>query len=742
MATANYNIDLTGEWEFHLGELKIKKELGTDDYHIIAEAGGALHKYDTEAAKWTKVTLPHDWLSHLPYDKKASAMNGYKRREVAWYRKKFTTDGSEIESATLIFEGILGDSEVFVNGISAKRNFSGYNNFSVEIGEYLLAGEQNEIVVRVDGSHIEGWFYEGAGIYRPCRIELRERTRFSKENCFIRTEIKEGTPHLLADIAVVNPDCASVKITLLDATGGTVAEYEVAAEELISFDKIINGAKLWSIKNPYLYTLICKLKCANKPIDSFECEVGFRSLALVKDKGLYLNSERIMINGICSHQDHAGVGAALTAELIEYRINKLKALGINAYRTSHNAPSEELLRICDRLGMLVMVENRNFSLSDSAVTELKALIKLSRNHPSVVFYSLFNEEPWQADLRGYRIAKKMREVILSLDNTRFVTAAQNAGVLARVNAADSLDIIGMNYKLSEYEACHQRQPDKLILGTENCPTFATRGIYKTDRKKRVFSSYGDDYADWFSESIDQTMSVRKYPYVIGCFIWCGFEHKGEPVPYDWPSVYSHWGMCDSCGFEKDTAYLLRAYYSDKLSVHLLPHWNNKSGETVDVRAFTNAEEAELFLNGRSLGKRRVELCRASWQVCFEPGELTVRVKRGEEEKSYTVSTHGKAHKIVIEDCTPRRSNPTSRIVNLKIVDETGTLVSNFNKKLSFSLEGGKILGVGNGDPNSHHDEKASSIRAFFGRAQVILSADTKALTVRCKNMVSEEIFYE
>ena len=237
-------------------------------------------------------------------------------------------------------------------------------------------------------------------------------------------------------------------------------------------------------------------------------------------------------------------------------------------------------------------------------------------------------------------------------------------------------------------------------------------------------------------------TVNKYPFVIGCFVWCGFEHKGEPVPYAWPSVYSHWGMCDSCGFEKDTAYLLGAYYSEALRVHLLPHWNHKAGDVIPVCAFTNGEWAELFLNGRSLGRAEVKLCRAQWRVRFEPGELTVRVTRAGETKSYTVRTHHAAHKIVIEDESPSRENLTSRIINLKIVDNMGTLVGNFDKKLKMELRGGKILGVGNGNPNSHHDEKANSIRAFHGRAQIIVSADTASLAVKCGNMISRIDFYE
>ena len=435
------------------------------------------------------------------------------------------------------------------------------------------------------------------------------------------------------------------------------------------------------------------------------------------------------------------MGASVTREINEYRIKKLKALSVNAYRTAHNAPPEDFLDLCDKLGMLVMVENRTFSVSKEALSELESLVKAARNHPCVFLYSLFNEEPWQNGERGMRIAKKMRELIRSLDATRPVTAAQNSGILEKNNASDALDVIGVNYNLKNYEECHRRNPEKAMLGTENCPTFATRGIYETDRDKKIFSSYGDDYADWFSESIDETMEAAlKYPFLIGTFAWCGFEHRGEPVPCTWPSVTSHWGFTDLCGFEKDTAYLLKAYYSDELCVHLLPHWNFSDGEEVRVTAFTNADEAELYLNGKTLGKCKVKKCRAEWKVPFEKGSLSIKARRGAEEIYDEIRTSKEAKILNIEEVVSSARTPTSRIINVKITDISGTLVYNYCKNIEISLDGGKIIGVGNGNPNSHHRERESFVPAFMGRAQIIVSKDAKSISLRSENLSATHTF--
>jgi beta-galactosidase len=369
--------------------------------------------------------------------------------------------------------------------------------------------------------------------------------------------------------------------------------------------------------------------------------------------------------------------------------------------------------------------------------QIDALVKLSRNHPSVFLYGMFNEEPWQESVRGKRIAGKMRARVKALDDTRAVTAAQNGGMLMRENASDSLDVIGVNYNLASYEECHRRSPDKVILGTENSVMFATRGMYATDREKQVFADNGYEKPGDFSEPIFETMEcVEKYPFVAGCFNWSGFDHRGEPNPYEYPSVYSHWGLTDTCGFDKNISYLLRAWYLEKPYVRLSQGWNFAEGEVVRVSAFTNCETAELFLNGKSLGEKTVERRRAEWEVPFTAGVLRVVVQKEGIQVCDEIKTAGKAVRLVCEDVTPETAQKTSKIVNVSVVDEGGTLVHDCNQTVYFTLAKGKVLGVGNGNPNGHQADCANFVPLFNSRAQVIVDGETCGLTISCDGLES------
>ena len=736
MESANYDLQLRKGWKFHTGEIKRLEKIGIGLSHETCQAGGAVRELDLsgQQTKWSEVDLPHDWLTEQPFDRTADPAGGYKKRGTGWYYLSFQLPDSRIERARLVFEGVLGKSTVYVNGVTAARNFSGYNRFSCEIGDYLLPGGENTIALHVDARRWEGWWYEGAGLYRPVYIEFRGNVSFDGEKCFLRT-VKSGTGFSVVPQLRINgaesENGVTVAACLKDAAGKVIARCDAAAKPVTQMDLPVEKPELWSPEAPCLYTLFCELRKDGKRIDSFCKPVGLRTVRWEKEKGMLLNDEPCRIKGICCHQDHGGVGAALTKEIMEYRLSRLKELGVNAYRCAHHPPSESFLELCDRMGMLVMVENRHFSVSEDVLEQLDSMVYVSRNHPSVFLYSLFNEEPWQKEERGRRIASKMRQRIMSLDDTRAITGAQNGGVLEKRNASDALDVIGINYFLGDYEAAHRRTPDKVILGTENCPTYATRGVYITDREKQIYANYGDEWGS-FSESLEETMeAVLRKSYVAGCFAWCGFDHRGEPTPYGWPSVKSHWGFCDDCGFPKDTAYLLASWYREALSVHLLPHWNWKKGEQVRVCAYTNGQSVELFLNEKSLGEKTVCRNRVEWEVPFEKGTLRAVARRGGAEVYDEVHTPKKEAALLVEDVTPQRPDIAARIVNISAVDEAGVTVPDFCGLARFTLRGGRILGIGNGDPNDHHREKASFIKLFHGRAQIIVSADTEQLTVRC-----------
>ncbi len=720
MEWANYNLELKTGWKFHLGQMKSAQNMEIWQYHATSKTGGALQHLDFygEEKGWDEVTLPHDWMTGLSITKEGDPGNGYKERSVGWYYLKFSLSKAPIQDAELIFDGVLGQSTVYVNGVVAVRNFSGYNRFSCQVGDYLLPGEENEIAVFVDARRWEGWWYEGAGIYRPVTLCFRQATHFEPSKCFVRGEENRK---VVATLGIAEPQQAEVVVSLRHPDGRVISKQRVEAKEQTEFQILTENPKLWSPEEPNLYCLECELVQEKQVVDTFTASVGFRQIEWIAERGMLLNGIHTPIKGICCHQDHAGVGAAVTKGLMEYRIDCLKKMEVNAYRCAHHAPSEELLEICDRKGMLVMAENRHFSASEEVLGQLDSLVTVCRNHPCIFLYSLFNEEPWQKEERGRRIAEKMRKRILNLDTTRAVTGAQNGGILEQSNASDVLDVIGVNYFLKEYEEAHKRTPHKVMIGTENCPTYATRGVYQSDPEKQIFSCYGEEWPDYFSESLTETMeTIFETPYVAGCFVWSGFDYRGEPTPYGYPSVLSHWGFSDACGFPKDTAYLLGGWYRKELFAHLLPHWNWKEGMKVRVCAFTNGEEAELFLNGRSLGKKAVVQKQAEWEVLFEEGALSVTVTRGAESATDLVQTAGTSRKILLEDVTP---DSEIHVVNVRITDERGVLVPDCSELIACVVKNGRVLGVGNGDPNSHHRDTDTQIPLFHGRAQVIVTGE-------------------
>ncbi len=575
MNVANYDLQLDRGWHFYLGAAERFREHMLYVYDA-SKAGGRLGNKDVFLNKniWTEVNVPHDWMMSLHVDPTSIMANGFKQRGEGWYYVKFVLPDTDIERARLVFEGVLGETVVYVNGTIAARNSSGYNRFTCEIASYLTPGEENMIALHVDTTTWEAWSYEGAGLYRPVYIEFRENTLLVTYDCFVRSRKTDGKWSVLADIRAKGELCGAALFATLAAPGGKIIwSEERAAERSTAFSISVSDARLWSPEKPTLYKFNCQLMKEGRLLDSFSTSVGMRSIEWNKDTGMHLNGKKYRVKGICCHQDHGGVGAAVTPELMEYRVAKLKEMGTNAYRCAHHAVPDSLLDVCDRLGMMVMIENRHFSVAAETKVQLQSLVRLARNHPSVFLYSLFNEEPWKKDRRRYLMAKEMREWVPELDDTRAVTGAMEGGVTEKPNAGYAVDVVGINYHNSQYAEYHAFTPEKALIGTENCPIYATRGVYKTDEDAQEFNCYGDAWAH-FAPSIEETMkSVEENDFAAGCFPWSGFDSYGEPVPFSYPSTMSHWGYMDICGFPKDTAYLLAAWYKEKLSAHLLPHWN-------------------------------------------------------------------------------------------------------------------------------------------------------------------------
>jgi len=710
---ASFDFSLSGKWLFHLGDFPKKQKLPAGEYQFAAKTGGALKALEGfgNPAAWREVCVPHDWLTELPYDAQEDASKGCKPRDMAWYKKRFFVPDGDVASAELVFDGVLGEGTVFVNGVIVKRNFSGYNRFSAEIADYLMPNAENEIAVFVDARRHEGWWYEGAGIYRPVRILFREDSRILREECFIRSE----GDSVVGDVCFAGE--GEILATLADSEGREVAATHITGKEHVHLALALDAPMHWSPEMPYLYHLSVSLVKDGQVYDRAEFPVGLREICWTPS-GMTLNGTPYRIKGICAHQDHAGLGAAVPADVEEYRIVRLKSLGANAYRCAHHAPSETLLDACDRLGMLVMVENRHFDVSEDTLAQLDALVRLSRNHPCVFLYCMFNEEPWQQELRGKRIVAKMRERVRLLDTTRAVTGAQDGGVLSHQNASEALDVIGINYNLNAYEECHTLYPEKWILGTENSPTFATRGVAHTDRSAQIFADDGSEYPAIFSQPLPETMEAVQAPFVAGCFVWSGFDHGGEPNPFEYPSVASHWGFLDRCGFDKNIANWLRAYFLDEPFLRLAAFAEREER----VLAFTNAESAELFVDGVSFGEVKAKEHRVEWMVTGDYNELRLVAKKNGRELSDSYVTPGQKAMLSVTDVTPPSDHASVRILNVCITDANGVPLLSENGMLYI---GGEVFGVGNGDPNGHHDDKASAIRLFGGMAQVITSRTGK-----------------
>ena len=740
------DIELSQSWQFCPGDVKRWNRADQSVYYGTTKAGSELGDLKVFLGEnpWRPVDLPHDWCTELPADPQAAPPNGFKPQGKGWYQLCFPLpDMADDASVLLTFDGVMGETVVYVNGVLAVRSGSGYTPFSADISDYVLPGRENRIALSADTTRWEGWWYEGAGLYRPVRLRIRPALHLAYEGIFPHPVLTENgwVLRIRAEAENTGADAQdfTLRFVLRDAGGQPAARAEVAGSvqpwdrASVTAQLPVASPHLWSPDDPYLYTLETELLCGGVCLDRQTQRVGFRDIAWT-DSGLFINGVRTPLRGICCHQDHGGAGIAVGRSLTRWRVQRLKEMGCNAYRCAHNCPSRELLDACDELGMLVMAENRHFRSSEEVMEQLDAMVRLCRPHPCVFLYSLFNEEPWQREKRGRKIAEKLRRRVRTLDDTRPVTAAMSGGILEPDNASDALDVTGLNYFIDQLPVYAVRHPGKPMAGTENGPIFATRGVYRSDKAAQVFDSYGLNPAS-FGQQIDDTVqAMRALPQVAGQFFWGGFDYRGEPSPYEWPSVFSHWCFMDCCGFEKDTFFLLKSYYSDDTApmVHLMPHWNREPGETVHVCAMTNCETVRLFLNGRPLGEKAVSANRAEWTVPFEPGVLRAEAVSNGVTVCDEVRTAGSPARIEAADAAPEQDYDCT-ILNVRLLDADGVPIPDSSAGVSFEVLRGSLIGTGNGDPNGIRPDRAASLPLFNGRCQALIRPDAGAVeaVVRC-----------
>jgi beta-galactosidase len=499
---------------------------------------------------------------------------------------------------------------------------------------------------------------------------------------------------------------------------------------------VVSNPLLWSLEQPHLHQLVMTIEAGGAVVDRYETPFGIRTIRFDTDQGFFLNGKPVKIKGTCNHQDHAGVGSALPDRIQYYRIEKLKEMGVNGYRTSHNPPTPELLDACDRLGMLVMDETRTMSSSPEALANLEAMIRRDRNHPSVIIWSLGNEEPEQGTERGARIVRAMKRLARRLDPSRPVTAAMDDAWGQGISAV--VDVQGFNYKHgAEIDEFHRRFPKQPTIGSETGSTVSTRGIYANDKEQGYVSAYDVSYPEWAATAETWWKIYAARPFLAGGFCWTGFDYRGEPTPYEWPCINSHFGIMDTCGFPKDNYYYYQAWWSEKLVLHLFPHWNwpGKEGEEIEVWCHTNLEKVELFLNGESLGTQEVpRYSHVAWKVRYAPGTLEARgYKGGQQVLVSKRETTGGPVKIALR---PDRESIQAdgedvSLVEVQVLDKEGRLVPVADNEITFQcLARGKLIGVGNGNPSSHEPDKADRRRAFNGLCMAIVQSTQEAGEIR------------
>jgi beta-galactosidase len=492
---------------------------------------------------------------------------------------------------------------------------------------------------------------------------------------------------------------------------------------------------LWSVDAPNLYRLHTVVETGGHAVDRYQTPFGIRSFRFDPDRGFFLNDQPLKVKGTCNHQDHGGVGAAMPDRLQYFRLEKLKEMGSNGMRSSHNPPTPELLDACDRIGMLVVNETRMMAATPEGFSQLERLIRRDRNHPSVFLWCLGNEEVEQTTERGARIVATMRRLAKRLDPTRPVTVAQNRDFGKGVSL--SVDVQGCNYREEQIDGFHKNFPKQPMIGTETGSIVSTRGAYETDREKGYVGAFDSKIYRWPGAAQDWWKFYAERTFLSGAFAWTGFDYRGEPTPYGWPCISSHFGLLDMCGFPKDNFYYHQAWWSGKPVLYVLPHWNwpGREGQQIEIWVHSNLERVELFLNGQSQGAQNViPNTRLVWKVKYAAGTLEARgFKGGEQVLAFQRETTGPAAKVALK---PDRGQIDANgedisMVAVEIQDRQGRVVPVANNEVVFKVSGaGRLIGVCNGNPSSHEPDQADRRTAFNGLCMAIVQAERQAGEIR------------
>lgn len=765
------------DWQFAKGDFIDARHLNFDD------------------SAWRTLTVPHDWAIEGPFDKKYDARTGgLPVSGTAWYRKTFSIDKAHNHKKVCIeFEGIMDKSQVYVNGHLAGGRPFGYIGFELDITPYLNYDTENIIAVKVAPEDLSSRWYPGAGIYRNVWVEIKNPLHVAHWGTSITTphvSDKECTTNI--ETTIDNTNGASGMYTLetivQDALGKTVASnsklVNISDKEFIQLEQklVIDNPVLWDLHQPHRYKAVSRIKKGDQVIDRYETYFGVRTIEYSAEKGFLLNGRQERFRGVCLHHDLGPLGAAVNYRATERQLEIMKAMGVNAIRTSHNPPSREQLELCDKMGILVQVEA--FDCWKEAKVEngyhkqwdewherdLRDMIKRDRNHPSVVMWSIGNEIVEQRRKNGGEVAASLTAICHDEDPTRPVTAGFN-GYPACVNngLAGAIDIVGFNYKPTQYDHLLEKYPDWIVYGSETSSCVSSRGVYHLplenyDRHESMqISSYDIISPPWAYPPDFEFYAQETMTRSLGEFVWTGFDYLGEPTPFngrdnhthgrwtgDWPSRSSYFGIVDLCGFPKDRFYLYQSVWTEEPMVHILPHWNWQGIglDTIPVYCYTNCDEAELFLNGQSLGKKVMGVdkttipsvfnwwkkpqqtwdspYRLNWNVKYEPGELkVVAYKNGKPLAEKTIVTAGnpKQIELIPDRQTIEADGYDLSFITVKVLDKKGNFCPVADNLIHFKVSGpASIAAVGNGNAATTESFQDNKRKAFNGLCMLIIKS--------------------
>lgn len=772
-------------WQFAFGNASSPEKdfgCGTEYFNYLTKAA-SIHnegpyspKFNPEkwGVDWKTVNLPHDWVVDLPYAKEASHSHGYKavgykfpENSVGWYRKTITVPQEDLgKHLYLQFDGIFRDARIWINGFYLGHEPSGYATQVYDITEYLNYGEENLICVRADATLEEGWFYEGAGIYRHVWLNKTAPLHVAPFGTFVHSTLAApfDKAKLTIETTVENSGLQTEDYRLChilrDADGKEVAHCETAGKPVLPKDRqltvgeiALDKPHLWSVDTPYLYTLLTEVYQHGKLVDAYTTTTGIRDIRFDADKGFLLNGQPLKLKGVNMHQDHPGVGAGIPDALQVYRLKELKKFGCNAYRSSHNPMTPEMLDACDSLGILVIEENRLTGVNEEHTRLLKRMIDRDRNHPCIILWSVGNEE-WGIEWKesGTRIAATMREYCHRFDPTRLMTVASSSGPTILIPA----DVAGYNYILQNPVEQHRKDyPGRRALGSEETTGCGTRGIYfdAHDKGHMVAHNRKPNGPDSLLNCIERGWKFYdERPYLAGLFYWTGFDYRGEPNPMKFPATGSQFGILDYCGFPKDEAWYLKSWWTNEPVLHILPHWNlqGHEGDSIDIWVYSNCDEVELTVNGKKLDRKPMPRNgHLSWKAVFQPGAVkAVGYKNGKKILPRTVETTGAPARISLTADRPviQADNRDVAVCNIELQDKKKRFVPTACNDLTITVSGPvRILGVGNGDPAyqaterpADADARTYQVKAFNGLAQVLLQSTGEAgeatLTVVSENL--------